>query len=78
MGVKEYQIEYKKKAIKIAKEVGAKQESVELGVTKGMLYGQLEKENARLNKLNTFLDEATRFFTASQQKLGKKPLKVQC
>ena len=103
--VKEYTIEYKKEAIKLAKEVGTKQAAMELGVPKGTLYGWLkkekigeidlgagsrtpsnalslveeikalreknkeyEKENARLNKINTFLEEATRFFAASRQK----------
>ena len=105
MGTKEYTIEYKKEAIKLAKEIGTKQASVELGVPKGTLYGwmekekngeidlgvgsrtpanalslaeeikvlreknkEYEKENARLNKINTFLEEATRFFAASRQK----------
>ena len=103
--VKEYTMEYKKEAIKLAKEVGTKQAAMELGVPKGTLYGWLkkesigdidlgmgsrtplnalslaeeikvlraknreyEKENARLNKVNTFLEEATRFFAASRQK----------
>jgi len=105
MGTKEYTIEYKKEVIKLAKEVGATQAGMELGVPKGTLYGWLdkgkngeidlgvgsrtpsnalflaeeikvlreknkeyEKENARLNKINTFLEEATRFFAASRQK----------
>jgi len=29
---------------------------------------EYEKENARINKINTFLEEATRFFAASRQK----------
>ena len=103
--VKEYAMEYKKEAIKLAKEVGTKQAAAELGVPKGTLYGWLkrerigdidlgvgsrtpsnalslaeeikilreknreyEKENARLHKVNTFLEEATRFFAASRQK----------
>ena len=105
MGTKEYTSGYKKEAVKLAKEVGTKQASMELGVPKGTLYGWLEKEkkgeidlgvgrrtpsnalslaeeikilreknkeyekeNARLNKINTFLEEASRFFAASRQK----------
>jgi len=105
MAVKEYTMEYKKQAIKLAKEVGAKQACSELDVPKGTLYGWLEKEKkgeidlgsgsrtpsntlslaeeikalreknkeyekeiARINKVNTFLEEATRFFAASRQK----------
>ena len=105
MGTKEYTSEYKKEAVKLAKEVGAKQASLELDVPKGTLYGWLEKEKngeidlgvgsrtpsnalslaeeikvlreknkeyekeiARINKINTFLEEATRFFAASRQK----------
>jgi len=105
MGTKEYTSEYKKETVKLAKEVGVKQASLELDVPKGTLYGWLEKEktgeidlgvgsrtpsnvlslaeeikvlreknkeyekeNARLNKINTFLEEATRFFAASRQK----------
>lgn len=105
METREYTGEYKKEAVKLAKEVGTKQASIELGVPKGTLYGWLkkedkgeidlgvgsrtpsnalslveeikvlreknkayEKENARLNKINTFLEEATRFFVASRQK----------
>ncbi len=102
---KEYTSEYKKEAVKLAKEVGAKQASSELGVPKGTLYGWIEKEKkgeidlgaggrtpsnalslaeeikllreknkeyekeiARINKINTFLEEATRFFASSRQK----------
>jgi transposase len=102
---KEYTSEYKKEAVKLAKEVGAKQAATELGVPPGTLYGWLdkekkgeidlgagsrtpsnalslaeeikllrekikeyEKENARINKVNTFLEEATRFFATSRQK----------
>ncbi len=105
MGTKDYTMEYKKEAIKLAKEVGAKQAIKELNIPRGTLYGWLakektgeidlgagsrtptnvltlaeenkalrekvkeyEKENARLAKTNTFLEEATRFFAASRQK----------
>jgi len=105
MGAKEYTMEYKKEAIKLAKEIGSKQAAVELGVPVSTLYGWLnkeksgeidlglgsrtpsnllslteeikmlreknkeyEKENARINKINAFLEEATRFFAANRQK----------
>lgn len=44
MSTKEYTVEYKKEAIKLAKEIGTKQASAELNVPKGTLYGWLEKE----------------------------------
>jgi transposase len=105
MGTKEYTIEFKKEAIKLAKEVGAKQAMMELNLPRGTIYGWLskektgeidlgvgsrtpsnalslaeeikvlreknkeyEKEIARINKINTFLEEASRFFAASRQK----------
>ena len=105
MGAKEYTMEYKKEAIKLSKEVGAKQAMTELNLPRGTLYGWLakektgeidlgvgsrtpsnalalaeeikilreknkeyEKEIARINKINTFLEEATRFFAVSRQK----------
>jgi len=37
-------MEYKKEAVKLAKEIGTKQASVELGVPNSTLYGWLEKE----------------------------------
>lgn len=105
MESKEYTMEYKKEAVKLAKERGTTQAAIELGVPKGTLYGwvkkektgeidlgvgsrtpsnalslaeeikvlreknrEYEKENARLAKINTFLEEATRFFASSRQK----------
>ena len=46
MGAKKYTIEYKKEAIKLAKEVGAKKTSIELGVPITTIYGWLQKEKS--------------------------------
>ena len=42
---KEYTLEYKKEAIKLAKEIGNKQAARELGVPDNTLYGWLKKES---------------------------------
>ena len=44
METKEYSLEYKKEAIKLAKEIGVTKASGELGVAKGTLYGWMKKE----------------------------------
>ena len=105
MQAREYSLDYKKEAIKLAKEIGVTPASEELKVPKNTLYGwmkkeekgeidlgpgtrtpanllalaeenkrlkeklkEVEKENEKLRKTNTFLDEASRFFAGSRQK----------
>ena len=83
---KQYDEEFKKQAIKLAKEVGNTAAANELGVPKGTLGTWMRKARSgeidtgtgtrepedELEELNEFLEEASAFFAASRQKSGKR------
>ena len=77
---KQYDEEFKKQAIKLAKEIGIKAAADELCIPKGTLgtwvqkarIKELEKKNRELEELNEFLEEASAFFAANRRKSGKK------
>ena len=75
---KQYDKEFKKQAIKLAKEIGGTrtvEESLNLAEqlqAANKRIKELEKKNRELEELNEFLEEASAFFAASRRKSGKK------
>lgn len=61
--VKKYDKEFKKQAIKLAKEIGNKAANKRIK--------ELEKKNCGLEELNEFREESSAFFAASRRKSGK-------
>jgi len=73
---KQYDEEFKKQAIKLAKKIGTKAAADELHIpsfwqqTSGSK--SLKRKNRELEELNEFLEKASAFFTANRRKSGKK------
>lgn len=55
---RQYDNDFKVRAVKLAKEIGTEKAA-------------MEKEIKRLNEMNEFLEDAAAFFAASRQKSGK-------
>ena len=84
---RQYDEEFKKQALLLAKEIGNAAAAKELGIPKGTLGTWVHKAKAgeidtgsgtrtpgirELEKLNEFLEEASAFFAASRRKSGKQ------